>query len=81
METLKEQVTCVGVGKGYDIQYEALQRLNRNTREEFLSLTTSGKIRQFAEAHKDVFTQEELDEFHGYVDFIGLCLGFQDEVD
>jgi len=63
----------------YDLQDQAFTRLGGEVRAQFDSLITSGSIRQFAEANKDVLKPEELSEFNGYADYIGLLFGFQNE--
>ena len=65
-------------GSGYDIQDSALQRLGEEAATEFSHVHTSGDIFAFAEKWGDKMTEEELKEFNGYGDYIGLLFGYQD---
>jgi hypothetical protein len=83
METVEGKVFVekVRAGSGYDIQDQAFARLGGDLGAQFDSLSTSGQIRQFIEANKDQLKPEELKEFKGYADYIGLLFGFQDEAE
>jgi hypothetical protein len=66
-------------GSGYDIQVQALQRLEPDEQAVFAELDTSGKIRAWAKALEEQLKPEELAEFNSYADYIGILFGFQDE--
>ncbi len=65
-------------GSGYDIQVSAMQRLGSDVALEFEQANTSGQILSFTEKYRDQMTEEEIKEFTGYSDYIGLLFGYQD---
>jgi|GEM_PF-2750854 hypothetical protein len=68
----------VRAGSGYDIQDVALKRLGAEVAIEFNQATTSGQLLAFAEKYRPQMTEEEIKEFIGYSDYIGLLFGYQD---